>query len=65
MQTWKASDMWSIGVVVFLLVHGYPPFNDHDEDKIFAKIKRGRYRCAVAAAAATVAVAAARPLRRC
>lgn len=26
-KSWKASDMWSIGVIIFLFVVGYPPFN--------------------------------------
>jgi serine/threonine protein kinase len=36
---WKDADMWSIGVIVFLLVHGYPPFNDEKEEEIFNKIR--------------------------
>jgi serine/threonine protein kinase len=26
-RVWKAADMWSVGVIIFLLVSGYPPFN--------------------------------------
>ena len=36
--------MWSIGVIVFLLVHGYPPFNGDSQDQIFHKIRMGKYR---------------------
>jgi len=43
-RVWKASDMWSIGVIVFLLVHGYPPFNGEQQDQIFHKIRIGKYR---------------------
>jgi len=43
-RIWKASDMWSIGVIVFLLVHGYPPFNGEQQDQIFHKIRIGKYR---------------------
>ena len=42
--TWQCSDMWSIGVIIFLLVSGYPPFNGDSQDIIFRKIKRGKYR---------------------
>jgi len=42
-KMWKASDMWSIGVIIFLLVTGYPPFNGHDHHQIFARIRRGHY----------------------
>lgn len=43
-KVWKASDMWSVGVIVFLLVCGYPPFNSDTQEKIFRKIKKGKYR---------------------
>jgi len=43
-RVWKASDLWSIGVIVFLLVHGYPPFNGEQQDQIFHKIRIGKYR---------------------
>lgn len=43
-RVWKAADMWSIGVIVFLLVHGYPPFNGEKQEQIFQKIKIGKYK---------------------
>jgi len=43
-RVWKAADMWSIGVIVFLLVHGYPPFNGEQQEQIFHKIRIGKYR---------------------
>lgn len=43
-KVWKAADMWSIGVIIFLLVHGFPPFNGESQKQIFAKIKEGRYK---------------------
>lgn len=43
-EVWKASDMWSIGVIIFLLVCGYPPFNHEVQSEIFRKIQRGRYK---------------------
>eukprot|EP01006_Ploeotia_vitrea_P024628 TRINITY_DN57450_c1_g1_i2.p1 TRINITY_DN57450_c1_g1~~TRINITY_DN57450_c1_g1_i2.p1 ORF type:complete len:502 (+),score=270.42 TRINITY_DN57450_c1_g1_i2:409-1914(+) len=43
-----ACDMWSVGVVMFVILHGYPPFyadpkryGEWTDQKIFAKIKRG------------------------
>jgi calcium-dependent protein kinase len=41
---WKAADMWSVGVIIFLLVCGYPPFNGESQERIFKKIKKGKYR---------------------
>ena len=41
---WKAADMWSVGVILFLLVCGFPPFNGDSQDKIFRKIKKGKFR---------------------
>jgi calcium-dependent protein kinase len=32
-------DMWSIGVILFILLVGYPPFNGKTEDKIIQKVK--------------------------
>ena len=36
-------DLWSIGVIAFILLAGYPPFVGKDEETIFDKIKRGDY----------------------
>jgi calcium-dependent protein kinase len=41
---WKCADMWSIGVIVFMLVCGYPPFNGRTQDAIFDKIKKGKFK---------------------
>ena len=43
-RVWKAADMWSVGVIIFLLVCGYPPFNGDSQERIFKKIKRGKFR---------------------
>eukprot|EP01041_Mallomonas_annulata_P009785 gene9785-20351_t len=39
----KAVDMWSIGVITYVLLGGYPPFDDDNESKLFKKIKRAEY----------------------
>jgi len=34
-------DMWSFGVVMFVMLFGYPPFHDENDDKLFKKIRKG------------------------
>lgn len=41
---WRMSDMWSIGVCVFLLVTGRPPFYAQSNKQIFAKIQTGQFK---------------------
>lgn len=36
-------DMWSMGVIFFILLAGYQPFHHADQQRLYAKIKRGRY----------------------
>lgn len=36
-------DMWSLGVIAFILLGGYPPFHDEDQQELFRMIRRGRY----------------------
>eukprot|EP00124_Ichthyophonus_hoferi_P004160 Ihof_evm1s425 gene=Ihof_evmTU1s425 len=40
-----AVDMWSLGVITFVLLCGYPPFSDPDENmfRLFRKIRTGFY----------------------
>lgn len=41
----KAADMWAIGVITYILLGGYPPFQDDGKQSIlFANIKSGNYR---------------------
>lgn len=37
------SDMWSLGVIVFILLSGYPPFTDSDKRALFRKIQKGKF----------------------
>jgi serine/threonine protein kinase len=35
--------MWSIGVIIYILLGGYPPFHDEDQNELFKRIKAGVY----------------------
>lgn len=37
----KAVDVWSIGVISYILLCGYPPFYDENDANLFAQILRG------------------------
>jgi len=39
----KPVDMWSIGVITYILLGGYPPFHDENQTKLFRLIKAGKY----------------------
>lgn len=36
-------DMWSIGVITFILLGGYPPFHDKTMKGLFSKIRKAEY----------------------
>ena len=36
-------DMWSVGVIIYVLLAGYPPFHDKDQNRMFRTIKKGRF----------------------
>ncbi|CAM9187931.1 unnamed protein product [Ectocarpus fasciculatus] len=36
-------DMWSIGVITYILLGGYPPFHDDNQARLFQKIRRGKF----------------------
>lgn len=36
-------DFWSVGVVLFILLSGSPPFYDEDNFELFEKIKKCQY----------------------
>ncbi|XP_053102821.1 calcium/calmodulin-dependent protein kinase type 1G isoform X2 [Hemicordylus capensis] len=39
----KAVDCWSIGVITYILLCGYPPFYEETESKLFEKIREGYF----------------------
>lgn len=41
-----AVDIWACGVVMFLLLVGYPPFWQSDDKKLMSLIVKGRYNMA-------------------
>ena len=36
-------DLWSVGVVIFVLLVGYPPFLDENQSMLFQKIRNGEW----------------------
>ncbi|TDH68820.1 hypothetical protein CCR75_006668 [Bremia lactucae] len=39
----KPVDIWSIGVITYILLCGYPPFHDESQPLLFKKIRLGQY----------------------
>ncbi|PWA16037.1 hypothetical protein CCH79_00018743, partial [Gambusia affinis] len=39
----KPVDMWACGVILYILLVGYPPFWDEDQHKLYQQIKAGAY----------------------
>ena len=37
-------DLWSLGVITYILLCGYPPFYDQNNVELFRQIMAGRYR---------------------
>lgn len=39
----KSCDLWSVGVIAYILLCGYPPFNGSNNDETHRAVLRGRY----------------------
>jgi calcium-dependent protein kinase len=39
----KQCDIWSIGVIMYILLCGEPPFNGEEDDEIIDKIRKGKF----------------------
>lgn len=39
----ERADMWSVGVILYILLGGYPPFIESTQRDLFRKIRRGDY----------------------
>ena len=39
----QAVDMWSVGVIIYVALVGYPPFLEQDQRVMLDKIRRGEY----------------------
>ena len=37
------ADMWSLGVIVYILLGGYPPFIEQNQRELFRKIRKGQF----------------------
>mmetsp|Transcript_4105 Transcript_4105/g.7329 ORF Transcript_4105/g.7329 Transcript_4105/m.7329 type:complete len:397 (-) Transcript_4105:671-1861(-) len=40
----KSCDLWSVGVIAYILLSGYPPFNGDDNDEVHHAVRQGQYR---------------------
>lgn len=36
-------DIWSLGVILYILMCGYPPFFGHSEAEVLSKVRKGTY----------------------
>lgn len=39
----KPVDIWACGVILYILLVGYPPFWDDEQNKLYSQIKNGAY----------------------
>ena len=39
----KEVDIWACGVILYILLVGYPPFWDEEQKRLYSQIKQGKY----------------------
>lgn len=39
----QSCDLWSVGIIVYILLCGYPPFNGANNKEVYAAVQRGIY----------------------
>jgi len=39
----ESADMWSVGVILYILLGGYPPFHEDNQKELFKKIRKGSF----------------------
>ncbi len=42
-ESFKKADMWSVGVLLFTLIAGVPPFDGKTNDELYEKISAGEF----------------------
>lgn len=42
-EGFKKADMWSIGVLLYIIVAGYPPFEGKTTEELYTKISSGEF----------------------
>eukprot|EP00879_Flechtneria_rotunda_P018958 GHRR01019902.1.p2 GENE.GHRR01019902.1~~GHRR01019902.1.p2 ORF type:complete len:111 (-),score=17.00 GHRR01019902.1:323-655(-) len=41
----QKADIWSAGVVLYILMTGRPPFNGRNDEEILSKVRKGKAAC--------------------
>lgn len=43
LEQFKKADMWSVGILLYTLITGQPPFDGKNTDEVYEKICTGEY----------------------